>query len=238
MLDIDPFALPESRRFAILRHWALVCGHEVIEAVLAAHGTLSPEARELCAQALHSYAAGALAMPYGPFLETAETWRYDIDRLARRFGVSYEQAAHRLSTLRRPGQPGVRFAFMRSDASGFVTKRLPLTNLPLPRHATACPLWAVHGAFQSPGVTVRNIGELPSGDRFLFFARAIDKVPAVAGRPRRLLSVMLACNADEAGRVIYGDGLQHEQAVVPVGTVCRLCRRPDCRHRQEAPLVV
>lgn len=238
MPEIDPFAPAQSRRFALLRHWAGVCGRDVIDGILDAHDSLSPETRQLCALALRNYAAGAVAMPYGPFLEAAETWRYDIDRLIHRFGVSHEQAAHRLSTLRRPGQSGVRFAFMRSDASGFVSKRLPLANLPLPRYSTACPLWAIHGAFQSPGVTVAHFGQLPSGDRFLFFARAIDKIPAVAGRPRRLLSVMLACHGDEAGRVIYGDGLQHEQATLPVGTVCRLCSRADCRHRQEEPLVL
>ena len=34
------------------------------------------------------------------------TLRHDIDRLCRRFGVSFEQACHRLSTLQRPGARG------------------------------------------------------------------------------------------------------------------------------------
>ena len=138
-------------------------------------------------------------MPYEPFLEAAERWRYDLDALSRLFGVSYEQAAHRLATLRRPGAEGVRFAFMRTDASGYVTKRLPLPRLPLPRYGNACPLWAIHAAFQTPGVTARSFGELPSGEQFLFFARAVEKRPSSASAPRHLLSVMLACSADRRG---------------------------------------
>ena len=59
-----------------------------------------------------------------------------------------------------------------------MTKRLPLAGLPLPRYGNACPLWAIYGAFQTPGVTARSFGEMPSGERFLFFARAVEKRPA------------------------------------------------------------
>ena len=78
---------------------------------------------------------------------------------------------------------GVRFAFMRSDPSGYVTKRLPLPRLPLPRYGNACPLWVIYGAFQTPGVTVRSFGELTSGEQFLFFARAIEKRPPAVVLP-------------------------------------------------------
>ena len=126
---------------------------------------------------------------------------------------------------------------MRSDASGYVTKRLSLPRLPLPRYGNACPLWVIYGAFQSPGVTARAFGELPSGEQFLFFARAMEKRAPAANLPRHLLSVMLACAAAEAGRVVYGDGIDRAGAMVPLGTVCRLCPRAGCGHRQEAPLI-
>ena len=51
------------------------------------------------------------------------------------------------------------------------------------------------------------------------------------------MSVMLACPAADAGRVVYGDGIDRAAAMVPVGTICRLCPRAACGHRQEAPLV-
>lgn len=206
--------------------------------IVATHPALeSEESRQLAAAALLAYAAAAVLMPYEPFLEAAERHRYDLDALTRLFGVSYEQAAHRLATLRRPGAEGVRFAFMRSDASGYVTKRLPLPRLPLPRYANACPLWAIHAAFQTPGVTARGFGQLPSGEQFLFFARAIEKRPPSAGLPRHLLSVMLACTDADAARVVYGDGIDRATATAAIGTVCRLCPRERCGHRQEAPLI-
>jgi predicted transcriptional regulator/transcriptional regulator with XRE-family HTH domain len=195
-------------------------------------------ARELAAQALHAYAAAAMLMPYDAFFEAAERHRYDLDALTRQFGVSYEQAAHRLTTLRRAGREGPRFAFMRSDASGFITKRLPLPLLPLPRYGHACPLWVVYGAFQTPGVTVRAFGELPTGEQFLFFARTIEKRPARAGFPRHLRSVMLACAGNDAHRVSAGDGIDRTAATIPLGTTCSLCPRRACAHRQQPRLTV
>ena len=98
-------------------------------------------------------------------------------------------------------------------------------------------MWVIYGAFQTPGVTVRSFGELVSGEQFLFFARAIEKRQPSVALPRHLLSVMLACAAAEAGRVVYGDGIDRAGAMVPLGTVCRLCPRANCGHRQEAPLI-
>lgn len=228
---------PETRRFRLMKRLAARIGSDAVAELLVHPALASDEARALAENALHAYAAAAVLMPYEQFLEAAERCRYDLDILSRRFGVSYEQAAHRLAALRWPGAEGVRFAFMRSDASGYVTKRLPLPRLPLPRYGNACPLWVVYGAFQTPGVTARAFGQLPSGEQFLFFARAVEKRAPAANFPRHLLSVMLACSAADAGRVVYGDGIERAGATVPVGTVCRLCPRSGCGHRQEAPLI-
>ena len=228
----------EGRRFRLIKEALRNQTADTIRQIVDTHPTLaSEESRRLAAAALLAYTAAAVLMPYDSFLEAAERRRYDLDALTRLFGVSYEQAAHRLATLRRPGAEGVRFAFMRSDASGYVTKRLPLPHLPLPRYGNACPLWAIHTAFQTPGVTARGFGQLPSGDQFLFFARAVEKQPPAAGLPRHLLSVMLACAGADAGRVAYGDGIDRATATVAIGTICRLCPRADCGHRQEAPLI-
>ena len=229
----------EARAFALVTQVLRPAVTEAVDELVQTHPALaSEESKDLAAAALASYAAAAALMPYESFLEAAERRRYDLDALCRLFGVSYEQAAHRLATLRRPGAEGVRFAFMRSDASGYITKRFPLPRLPLPRYGNACPLWVINSAFQTPGLTARSFGELPSGDQFLFFARAIEKHPPTAALPRHLLSVMLACAATEADRVCYGDGIDRTAAMAPVGTICRLCPRVACAHRQEAPLIV
>src|SRR5690606_24447571 len=102
---------PSRNRMRVVRGAAArIAGAETLE-IIARHPMLASEpARELAVSALHSYFAGAVLMPYDAFLEAAEALRYDVDGLARRFNVSYEQAAHRLATLRRRGAEGVRFA--------------------------------------------------------------------------------------------------------------------------------
>ncbi|WP_224767444.1 short-chain fatty acyl-CoA regulator family protein [Paracoccus yeei] len=52
---------------------------------------------------------------YAAFLREAEARAYDIDLIARRFGVGFETACHRLSTLQRPEARGVPFFFIRVD---------------------------------------------------------------------------------------------------------------------------
>ena len=123
----------QSRRFRMVRSAAsLVAGPEA-RRLVENHAALgSDEARRMATSALLNYVAGAALMPYEPFLAAANEVRYDLDRLSRLFGVSYEQASHRLATLHRPGAEGVRFAFMRSDPSGYVTKRFLLARLALP----------------------------------------------------------------------------------------------------------
>lgn len=233
-------APPASRRFALARLLArLTCASE-IESLVSASATLTtPAARERAAEALQSYCAAALLMPYERFLEDAVRARYDIDLLRRKYGASIEQTCHRLVTLRRRGAEGVPFAFIRSDPAGFVTKRLPLPNLPLPRYGGACPLWAVYRAFQSPEAVVRQLAEFPSGDRFLFVARAVAKGDAAFGQPRRLLSIMLACDSVYADQVVYGDRMDLSAGAPAdhVGTTCRLCARRDCPQRQEDVII-
>ena len=60
-------------------------------------------------------------MPYDTFLEMAVTTQYDIDRLAARFGVSFEQVCHRMTTLQKEGNKGIAFFFLRVDKAGNVS---------------------------------------------------------------------------------------------------------------------
>lgn len=237
ILDSAPTA---TRRFEIAKLVArLALSHE-IEAELARADRLSSEqARDLARNALAAYAAGALTMPYDAFYQEARRARFDIDALARRFTASFEQVAHRFVTLRRSDAAGPPFAFVRSDPSGFVTKRFPLPNLPMPRQSGACPLWAVYQAFQTPDAIARQLVEFPNGDQFLFIARAVAKEGAPYGQPRRLMSVMLACDAMNADQLVYGDGLAigPRSAPILVGQSCRLCVRGGCGHRQDASIM-
>jgi predicted transcriptional regulator len=199
----------------------------------------TPAARRRAHRVLSSYVAGAVLLPYDRFRDAAIDSRYDIDYLSQRFGASFEQVCHRLVTLRRTGAEGIPFGLMRVDAAGFVTKRFPLPDLLLPRHGNACPVWALHAAFQTPGAIVRQLAEFPTGDRFLFLARTVEKSRPAFAMPRRFMSVMLACNALHADRTIYADGLDVASSApaTPVGSNCRLCTRRECAYREEDPII-
>ena len=72
-------------------------------------------ARRLGYRAMSSYLAGAIIFPYTQFLADAEAAHYDIAALQQAYTASFEQVAHRLVTLRKPGESGVPFGFLRSE---------------------------------------------------------------------------------------------------------------------------
>ena len=53
--------------------------------------------------------------------------------IEQRFGVSFEQACHRLSTLQRSDARGVPFFFVRVDPAGNVSKRFSAAGFPFAR---------------------------------------------------------------------------------------------------------
>jgi len=237
LTDAAPMA---TRRFLFARLLCSLALQDEIAAEIDPSTILTtPQARAIATRALASYAAGALLMAYEPFYADATQLRYDIELLAHRYSVSFEQACHRLVTLRRPDAAGIPFGFMRSDPAGFITKRFALPRLPIPRYGNACPLWAVYSAFQTPGGIVRQIAELPNGDRFLFIARTTTKSPVAFQQTRQIVSIMLACDALHADQTIYADGLDWSvvEGTTPIGVTCRLCQRDACRHREEDPIL-
>lgn len=232
-----PGDLPSaSRRFALARRIAAAEAADVIEAEIDGAGpALGPLFRERARRALVSYAAACLVMPYAIFRDAAERLRYDIDALAMQFEASPEQLCHRLTTLRRPGAEGVPFAFLRTNAAGYLTKRFPLPRFPIPRFGGACPLWAVYAAMQTPDVRQRQLAEFPNGDRFFVIARATRPVSTAYSQRRLGHALMLACDVLNADRLVYSDGLDLSPGVraEPVGSTCVLCPREDCFARQE-----
>ena len=84
---------------------------DAIDTVLKPAQFKTENGRRLTRRSLANYTAGALLMPYLAFVRAAEARRYDIEALSRQFGVSFEQVAHRLTTLQRPGKKGCRSFF-------------------------------------------------------------------------------------------------------------------------------
>lgn len=197
----------------------------------------TPNGERLTRRALANYAAAALMMPYRAFARAAESRRYDIEALSRQFGASFEQVAHRLTTLQKPGQEGVPFFFIRVDAAGNVSKRLDGAGFPFARHGGSCPLWSLHRAFQRPRQILTELVELPDGERFFSVVRSVTAGGGSFSAPRIERAIALGCQAKHARRLVYADGrdLDTEKAT-PIGVSCRLCHRADCMARAEPPI--
>lgn len=223
-----------ARLFRMLRTYAAQAASSGLAGTAAPFDLSSDEAKALARRALSSYVAGAMMMPYDDFLSLAEERRYDVELLADLAGVSFEQAAHRLVTLRRKGREGVPFGFLRTDRSGRLTKRFPLPGLTIPGFGHGCLLWPIYDAFAAGGV-VRQVSVFPGGGRFLLLARAVSKQAASFREKPLVFSVMLACDIVHADRTVYGDGIDLGARPVEVGPSCAPCPRLNCSHRQEIP---
>ena len=185
---------------------------------------------------LANYLAAAILMPYEPFRRSCEAFHYDLDLLAMRFGVSFEQAAHRLTTLSRPSARGVPFFMLRLDAAGNISKRFGGGVFPFSRFGGGCPRWRIHAVFRSPGRVLTQIVQTPGGERYFTFARTVTRVAAPLGEEDSELAVGLGCELKYAQRLAYAQG--YDLAAPPVteiGAACRVCERPSCPQRAAEP---
>ena len=192
---------------------------------------------ELARRALANYAAAAVVLPYEAVHAEARKRRYDVEALARHFAVSFEQIAHRLTTLQREGAEGVSFFFIRVDPAGQVSKRLDGAGFPFARHGGACPLWNVHDAFKTPRRVLTQWLELPDGALFFSIARTVTSGGGAWQAPVVERAVALGCAASEASELVYADGVDVKTVQpTPIGIACRLCQRSQCHARALPPL--
>ncbi|MDF2638175.1 MAG: family transcriptional regulator [Novosphingobium lindaniclasticum] len=236
-LLIDDTLSASSRAFQIATHIAHTAMRADIVAVVRAAAFAQPITATLVRRALAGYAAAAIVMPYGKFAQAAGARGYDIEALCGLFGTSFEQVAHRLTTLHRPGEERVPFFFLRVDEAGNVSKRLDGAGFPFAAHGGGCPLWSVHQVFRSPGEVRTQWLELPDGQRFFSIARTVVSNEGRHGRMKVTRAVALACAAEEAAKLVYVSGRESENAAVtPIGVTCRLCQRADCAARSVPPI--
>lgn len=227
-----------SQLFQLALQLAYLEMRDDIDAVTAEGSFASESGERLTRRALASYAAAAVIMPYAAFARAVEARRYDLEALARQFGASFEQVAHRLTTLQKPGQERVPFFFIRVDPAGNVSKRLDGAGFPFARHGGGCPLWTVHQAFSTPRRIITQWLELPDGQRFFSIARTVTAGGGGFGTPRVERAIALGCAAEHADRLIYTQaqpGLGPETAT-PIGVTCRLCHRTECTARSAPPI--
>ncbi|MFB2533381.1 short-chain fatty acyl-CoA regulator family protein [Paracoccus sp. p4-l81] len=227
-----------TRAFQMWHQVAISLHDDLIEATLDLARFRTDTARGIAKIGLANYFAGAALLPYRSFCTAAQHSRHDLERLARAFGASVEQVAHRLSTLQRPGAKGVPFFFVRVDQAGTITKRHSATRLQFARYGGACPLWNVHQAFETPGRFLRQLAETPDGVRYLCLARDVSKPGGSFAAPVRRYAIGLGCEIAHARQLVYADDLDLDNplAYQPIGISCRICERADCHQRSVPPL--
>jgi len=236
-LLIDDTLDGASRAYQLAIHIAYTALRSQISSIIRGQDFASQTAANLVRRALGGYAAAALLMPYDRFARAVESRRYDIEALSRQFGTSFEQTAHRLTTLHKPGQERVPFFFIRVDEAGNVSKRLDGAGFPFAAHGGGCPLWSVHAVFRAPGEIATQWLELPDGQRFFSIARTVTSGGGSHGRSRIYRAIALACAAEHAGKLAYADGAQPQNVeATPIGVTCRLCHRASCRARAVPPI--
>jgi predicted transcriptional regulator/DNA-binding XRE family transcriptional regulator len=226
-----------SRTFNLALQLSLIEQSAVLDRIVNDAKFATDAGRRLARSALANYAAAAMMLPYEPFLIAAKELSYDIETLGRRFGASFEQVAHRLTTMRRAGAEGVPFFFLRVDAAGNISKRFSGDIFPFARYGGSCPLWTVHEAFRTPRRIVTQIIQLPDQSRYFSIARTVTSGAGGYAAPHVERVVVVGCALEDANSLIYARDVKPSNArATPVGVTCRLCERPDCAARAHPPL--
>lgn len=238
ILTLNPYLSASTRDFQLAIQIAQLSAGPAIDAIARNAAFRTQEAYEICRIGLHNYFAGALILPYRRFMLAARELRHDLDLLSLRFGASLEQVCHRLSTLQRPGLKGIPIFFARIDRAGNITKRHSAAKLQFARFGSACPLWNVHQAFESPGRIIRQLAETPDGVRYLCLATQITKGGRGYHLARQHHALALGCEISYADNFVYADDmdLTNRTAFDPIGISCRICERTDCASRAVPPL--
>jgi XRE family transcriptional regulator, fatty acid utilization regulator len=229
---VEPF----GRTFQAAYHLGLLEAGPIFDRIAAQ--VPGEQARRLARVSLANYFAAALMMPYEPFLAAAEQLGYDVDVLCARFQASFEQVAHRLTTLAKPNARGIPFFMVRVDNAGNVSKRFSSGSFPFSKFGGTCPRWNIHHTFSNPGRIETQVIELPGGAKWFSIARTVRRQSAPWGEEDAQFVVGLGCELKNAGKLVYARGLDLKGAsATPIGVNCRLCERANCMHRASPPLV-
>lgn len=233
MLSLSEVLPPRSRRFQLAHQVGLLTASALFDRIARDERVTTAESRALARVALANYFASAVLMPYAPFLEAAKAERYDVELLAHRFGASFEQVCHRLTTLRRPGAEGVPFHLLRIDVAGNISKRFSGSGIKIARFSGACARWNVHAAFLTPGMIRVQMSRMPDGVAYFCIARTIRSDRGGYNVPHAVHAIGMGCEVKYAKRLVYADGMDvdNEEAPVKVGMTCRLCDHMDCEQR-------
>ncbi len=225
-----------GRTFQVAYQLAISEHGQLVNAICARLEPKDDTARRLLRVTLANYFAGAVMMPYARFHAAAEATGHDLEVLAARFGASFEQVAHRLTSLGRPTARGIPFFLVRVDIAGNVSKRFSAGRFPFAQTGGTCGLWNVHATFAEPGRIMTQVVELPDGGQWFSIARTVRRAINPHGAIAPRFALALGCEIKYAHRLVYAR--RHDLAspdVTPIGVACRLCERPACPQRAAPP---
>lgn len=225
-----------GRTFQVAYQLAISEHGQLVNAICARLEPSDDTARRLLRVSLANYFAGGVMMPYARFHEAAEATGYDLEVLAARFGASFEQVAHRLTTLGRAGARGIPFFLLRVDIAGNVSKRFSAGRFPFAQAGGTCGLWSIHATFAEPGRILTQVVELPDGAQWFSLARTVRRAFNPHGQITPRFALALGCELRHAQRLAYARHLDLGAAeATPIGVSCRLCERPNCAQRAAPP---
>jgi predicted transcriptional regulator/DNA-binding XRE family transcriptional regulator len=228
-----------NRTFQLAHMMALIEHSDLIDTILARVNLTDETGRNRCRVELANYFAAALVMPYDAFLKEALDSKYDFTHLSLRFGVSFEQACHRATTLQRETAKGVPFFFLRVDKAGNVTKRFNSTGFHLAEYGGACPRLDVHTSFRTPGTIVPQFVEMPDGGRFFVFARTVNRPRFTRHTQDKRLAIAMGCAIEHLDAIGYADEFQKSNSrITQIGINCRICPRSTCDQRAHNAMIL
>ena len=221
-----------NRTFQLVHMAGLLEQRALFDALIVRAGITEARGAARLRVELANYFAAAVLMPYDAYLAEARATKYDFDHIATRFGVSFEQACHRATTLQREGAQGVPFFFLRIDKGGNVSKRFNATGFHLAEYGGACPRLDVHTSFRNPGRIVPQFVEMPDRSQFFVISRTVDRPTWARHAQDNRLAVAMGCAIEHVAEIGYAEAFAMAGTqMTPIGINCRICPRANCDQR-------
>ena len=230
ILTLSPRAAPETQRFQLLHQYALLGQAQLLDATLDLARFQTDTAREIARIGMANYFRGRGPDALHPLrrgrARDAPRSRTAVDPLSAPRSSRWPTALfHPAAPRRQRACPSSSRASIRRERS---LKRHSATRLQFARYGSACPLWNVHSAFETPGRFLRQLAETPDGARYVILARDVSKTGGAWGALRRGASRSRWAARSPMHRSSLCRGL----ALAPrrhrsrrLGLSCRICER-------------
>ncbi|MBL4595837.1 MAG: DUF2083 domain-containing protein [Robiginitomaculum sp.] len=195
------------------------------------------KAKQLVRAQLAKSFAMAVLLPYSQVYNQALEMKYDVQRLAARFGVGTSIMARRLASLRRAGMQGLPLFFLRLDRAGTVIERSGAKSFAFSRFGGTCPKWNIWHCFDSP-TPKADFVTLDDGTGLMSIAFTNTRFDPSSPNLSYAQVVVLGCVAERASETVYGTQLGEARELHPtlIGSNCRTCERDECGQRTQTAL--